>query len=88
MNEDTHDHKHCLELFEKLSEYIDNELDEVTCQDIEKHVKECVPCFVCLQTLKRTIDLCKQTETRAVPKDFSKKLKEAIQNMPKSPSAG
>jgi hypothetical protein len=88
MNEDTHDHRHCLELFEKLSEYLDDELDEVTCQDIEKHVKECVPCFVCLQTLKRTIDLCKQTEARSVPEGFSKKLKEVIQNMPKSPSAG
>ena len=88
MNTDEHDHGHCLKLFEKLSEYLDDELDEVTCQDIEKHVKECVPCFVCLQTLKRTIDLCKQTQNRSVPEDFSKKLKEAIQNMPKSPPAG
>ncbi|MGD8989873.1 MAG: zf-HC2 domain-containing protein [Desulfobacterales bacterium] len=88
MNKDEHDHKHCLELFEKLSEYLDNELDEVTCRDIEKHVKECVPCFVCLQTLQRTIDLCKQTENRSVPEDFSKKLIQVIQNMPKSPPAG
>ena len=88
MNKDTHDHKHCLELFEKLSEYLDNELDEVTCQEIENHIKECVPCFVCLQTLKRTIDLCKQTKNRSVPEEFSKKLKDVIQNMPKSPPAG
>jgi len=85
MNSDEHDHKHCLELFEKLSEYLDNELDEVTCADIEKHVKACVPCFVCLQTLKRTIDLCKQTENRSVPKDFSKKLRAVIENMPETP---
>jgi len=88
MNKDDHDHKHCLELFQKLSEYLDNELDEVSCKDIEKHIKECVPCFVCLQTLKRTVDLCKQTEDRPVPKDFSKKLKAAIQNMPKIPPIG
>ena len=88
MTKAEHDHRHCQQLFEKLSEYLDNELDEVTCRDIEKHVKECVPCFVCLQTLKRTIDLCKQTENRSVPKDFSKKLKKAIQTMPKSPPAG
>jgi len=88
MNDDEHDHKHCLELFDRLSEYLDNELDEVACTEIEKHVKACVPCFVCLQTLKRTIDLCKQTENRPVPKAFSKKLKEVIQNMPKSPHAG
>ena len=74
MNKDEHDHKHCLELFEKLSEYLDNELDAVTCKDIEKHIKECVPCFVCLQTLKLTVDLCKSTGNRPVPRDFSKKL--------------
>ena len=88
MSNQPHDHRHCLEMFEKLSEYLDNELDEVTCSDIEKHVKECVPCFVCLQTLKRTIDLCKQTANRTVPEDFSKKLKKVIQNMPKSQPAG
>jgi RNA polymerase sigma-70 factor (ECF subfamily) len=85
MNKDKHDHKHCLELFDKLSEYLDNELDEATCQNIEKHIKECVPCFVCLQTLKRTVDLCKQTADKPVPKGFSKKLRKVIQNLPKSP---
>ena len=51
-----HDHKDCLTMFEKLSEYIDRELDEVTCKDIEKHAKKCVPCNVCLETLKRTVE--------------------------------
>ena len=36
MNKDEHDHKHCLELFEKLSEYLDNELDEVTCKELPR----------------------------------------------------
>ena len=38
MNKDEHDHKHCLELFQKLSEYLDNELDEVSCK--QNHTKE------------------------------------------------
>ena len=88
MNKNEHEHKHCLELFEKLSEYLDNELDEITCKEIENQGKKCVTCFVCLQTLKRTVDLCKQAEDRPVPKDFSKKLKEVIQNMSKTPPAG
>jgi RNA polymerase sigma-70 factor (ECF subfamily) len=87
MSNDLHDHRHCLELFEKLSEYLDDELDEATCKDIEKHVKECVPCFICLQTLKRTVDLCKQAGDRPIPRDFSRKLREVIHNLPKTPSA-
>jgi len=80
----SHDHQHCLEMFKRLSEYLDNELDELTCIEIERHVKECVPCFSCLQTLKRTVDLCKQTANKPVPREFSEKLKEMIQNMPKT----
>jgi hypothetical protein len=66
---------------------LDNELDEATCKDIEKHVKECVPCFVCLQTLKRTVDLCKQAGDQPIPKAFSTKLKEVIHHLPKTPPA-
>ena len=83
---DGHDHEHCLEMFKRLSEYLDNELDDITCNEIEQHVKECVPCFSCLQTLKRTVDLCKQTANKPVPEEFSRQLKELIQNMPNTKS--
>jgi len=87
MSNDRHDHGHCLELFEKLSEYLDNELDEATCRDIEEHIKECIPCFICLQTLKRTIALCKQAGEKPVPEEFSRKLNQVFHNLPKNPPA-
>jgi len=68
-------------MFEKLSEYIDNELDEVTCKDIERHAEDCIHCKVCLGTLKRTIDLCKHMENQPVPDDVSARLKAFIQNI-------
>ncbi len=81
MTSDQHDHNHCLSMFEKLSEYIDNELDVVTCRDIERHVAECIPCKICLETLKRTVKLCKKVDSIPVPESVSVKLKELIQNM-------
>ena len=63
---DTHDPKFCREMFEKLSEYIDKELDEVTCKDIEEHSRDCIPCQVCLGTLKQAIDLFEAEITRLV----------------------
>jgi anti-sigma factor RsiW len=87
MSNDRHDHRHCLELFEKLSEYLDNELDEATCRDIEEHIKECIPCFICLQTLKRTIALCKQAGEKPIPEEFSRKLNQVFHNLPKNPPA-
>jgi len=83
MTSDDHEHQHCLEMFEKLSEYIDGELDHATCDEIEKHAKNCVACFSCMETLKRTVALCKKVEDQPIPREFSKKLKEIIQNLPK-----
>jgi hypothetical protein len=68
-------------MFEKLSEYIDNELDVITCRGIERHVDECIPCKICLETLKRTVKLCKKVDSIPVPESVSVKLKELIQNM-------
>lgn len=76
-----HPHSNCLALFEKLSEYIDRELDAPTCKDIEAHIQDCKPCQVCLGTLKQTIALCKHLEHRKVPEAFHHKLKGAISDL-------
>ena len=81
MSKPAHDHTKCRELFEKLSEYIDQELELSTCQEIEKHLKQCAPCNVCLETLKSTIRICKRVEDQPVPTAFSRQLKEMIQSL-------
>ena len=86
MSSDDHDHKHCLEMFEKLSEYIDGELDHATCAEIQKHAEDCVACFSCLETLKRTVALCKNVKEQPIPSNLSEKLKEIIANIPKTDS--
>lgn len=83
MVSDHHEHKHCLELFDKLSQYLDHELDETTCRDIEAHLKECMPCYICMETLRRTVDLCRKTQNKPVPGDFSRRLHAAILDMQK-----
>lgn len=84
MTGDDHGHEHCREMFEKLSEYIDGELDHATCAEIEKHANDCVACFACMETLKRTVALCKNVKEQPIPQEFSNKLKEIIQNIPKT----
>ncbi len=76
-----HDPKHCLEMFKRLSEYIDNELDEFTCEELERHVEDCITCKICLVTLKKTVKLYKKVDSIPVPESVSVKLKELIQSM-------
>lgn len=78
----THQHDdRCLDLFKKLSEYIDQELDAATCQKIEQHVKNCPPCQACLETLKTTAGLCHQIEEAPVPTALSDRLKKMINEL-------
>ena len=80
-----HDHNRtdCLAMFAKLSDYIDNELDELTCRDIEDHARACIPCKICLETLRQTICLCRllAPDEIPVPKAFSKRVKSMIQKL-------
>jgi anti-sigma factor RsiW len=80
---DNPEHRHCLELFEKLSDYIDQELEPETGRHIEAHVAECLACFTCLQTLKQTIALCRQAGDQPVPAAFSRKLHAMLQTSTK-----
>jgi len=78
----THQHDdRCLDLFKKLSEYIDQELDKATCQQIEQHIKNCPPCRACLETLKTTAGLCRRIEEAPVPVALSDRLKKMINEM-------
>lgn len=83
MTNEAHNPQHCLEMFKKLSEYIDGELDTLTCKELEEHVKECVACKSCLATLKKTVNICHEMGTNPVPAEVSQRLKAMIQNMPR-----
>jgi anti-sigma factor RsiW len=74
MTHENHNHKFCRQLFEKLSEYIDEELDEMTCKEFEMHLRECIKCSVCHETLKRTVDLCRNMHSHPVPSTLSDKI--------------
>ena len=38
----------CKKYFERISEYLDGELDDEICREIEAHLKECTECRECL----------------------------------------
>ncbi len=47
----------CNEIFESLSEFIDEELSKKTCREIESHMADCRNCRVVVNTLRKTVTL-------------------------------
>ena len=67
--------KKCHQLLNSLSAYVDGELDEELCADIEQHLQECENCRVILDTLKKTIYLYQVTsDTEDVPVEVRQRL--------------
>jgi predicted anti-sigma-YlaC factor YlaD len=50
----------CERMFALLSEYLEQELPSVTCEELEQHLRHCPPCIQFVRSLRRGIDLCHQ----------------------------
>ncbi len=64
----------CDELLKILNEYIDGEMDEKLCKELEKHLADCNPCHVVVDTLRKTISLFKNGEPYEIPVSFRRRL--------------
>lgn len=53
----------CRRIFGGLSDYLDRELDEFSCEEIEAHLNGCEPCKKFLRSLEATIERCRQSPT-------------------------
>ncbi|MCD6339086.1 MAG: zf-HC2 domain-containing protein, partial [Verrucomicrobia bacterium] len=45
----------CRELLEQLNQYVDGDIDPALCEEIERHLADCDPCQVMVDTLPKTI---------------------------------
>jgi RNA polymerase sigma-70 factor, ECF subfamily len=53
----------CKAMFAELSNYLDEQLDDSLCEELERHLNGCQPCKVFLSSLEATIEQCRTTPT-------------------------
>lgn len=51
----------CKAMFAELSNYLDEQLDDSMCDELEKHLDGCEPCKAFLSTLQATIEQCRKS---------------------------
>lgn len=64
----------CRELLARLSEFLEGELTEEICREIQDHMEGCEPCQAFSRTLKRTIELCRQLPSKPLPEPVKQEL--------------
>jgi anti-sigma factor RsiW len=71
----------CLEVFEKLSEYLDGELSPQDCAEIQEHIQDCEPCVAFVESLKASIRASRELRplepVQQLPEETRQKLKAA-----------
>ena len=68
----------CRHLKAQLSEFVDGELDDAVCQEIQRHLASCDNCRVMVDTLRKTIVLYRDEPVQAVPHDVHERLAKVL----------
>ena len=70
------DHKNCRHLLGSLSGYLDGDLGEELCAEIDRHLVDCDDCQIVVDSLRKTISLYQETakQGKQVPDDVRQRL--------------
>jgi anti-sigma factor RsiW len=68
-------HDHCRNLLGSLSDYVDGELGDALCAELERHIAECENCRVVIDTLRKTVSLYHVSYEKAeMPEEVRERL--------------
>lgn len=71
-------YKSCREIFAELSAWLDAELPEDACREIEEHIACCAPCVEFVESLRKTVEICRRYEPGAMPAPLSARAREQL----------
>jgi len=81
----SHPHKHgakdpaCLEIFARLSEYLDGDLSAGDCAEVEAHIADCPPCVEFLKGLRNSVEASHRFRTPAAPGPVDEQMRARLQ---------
>src|SRR5579864_8236556 len=68
----------CKAMFAELSNYLDEQLDDSLCEELERHMNGCGPCQAFLATLEATIEQCREMPPDAPNRTTATVLRQQI----------
>jgi len=68
----------CRAMFAELSNYLDEQLDDSLCDELERHLDGCGPCKAFLASLEATIRECHRVPSPMPDRAYAEKLREEV----------
>lgn len=69
----------CKQIFATLSQYLDLELPPEACREMEAHLAGCPPCIEFADSLRKTVDLCREYQPSEMPGPISQAARARLQ---------
>jgi RNA polymerase sigma-70 factor (ECF subfamily) len=69
----------CKAMFAELSDYLDEQLDDSLCEELERHLNGCGPCKAFVATLEAAIEQCRRSVAEYPPPETAKLREELMQ---------
>jgi anti-sigma factor RsiW len=66
-------------MFEKLSEYLDREIDDTTFAAMQEHMADCPACLSFLESLRRTVGHIGRSPSARLPEDWRREIVSAYE---------
>ncbi len=70
--------RRCKEMFAELSSYLDDELDDSLCEELEKHMDGCDPCKAFLTSLEKSIEQCRTAPNETADPHVAARLRQEL----------
>src|SRR5579872_6620359 len=69
---------HCKAMFAELSNYLDEQLDDSLCEELEWHLGGCEPCKAFLSSLEATIEQCRTSPSECLASKKAARLRKQL----------
>ena len=70
----------CPDYINDLNDYLDGTIDSDLCAEIEKHIGQCENCRIMVDTMKRTVSLCRDGKREPLPEVLEGKLNNLLKD--------
>jgi len=70
----------CRQVIDKISEYIDGELDPELVRELERDLQHCEDCRVVVDTTRKTVEVFCHTEPAPLPNDVRERLNQMFRH--------